>query len=213
MIRVSIYIYSTLKAIKHIRVGALMGKIKAVIVSGSPRPRSNSLLLAEKASSLLSERGIETCIVELRKYKFYECFSCRKCVETKKCCIKDDMSEKIIPILLKCHIIIVSSPVYFDNVSGLVKKFIDRTWCIREFLRNKILGAIVVGRGYGLDIAIMAIYSWGLKHEMIICHRGVRAHAYNYGEVLQDKRALEDLEKMCTRLTEVSNLIYQHNKL
>ena len=33
--------------------------IKAVIVSGSPRSRSNSLLLAEKASSLLEERGVE----------------------------------------------------------------------------------------------------------------------------------------------------------
>ncbi len=187
-----------------------MEYIKAVIVSGSPRPKSNSLLLSRKASSLLEEKGVETSIVELRRYSFYECFGCRKCVEIKKCCIQDDMSEKIVPMLLRSHIIIVASPVYFDNVSSLVKKFIDRTWCLRGFLRNKILGAIVVGRGYGLDTAITAIHNWGLKHEMIICHRGVRARAYNYGEVLTDQRALEDLEKMCIRLVEVSNLIYKH---
>ncbi len=185
-------------------------EIRALIVSGSPRTESNSLLLAEKAASILGSRGVNVEIVELRRYRILDCIGCRKCVEFKKCCIQDDMTKKIIPELLKSHIIIVSSPVYFDNVSGLVKRFIDRTWCIRGFLRNKVLGAIVVGRGYGLDTAILAIYSWGLKHEMIICHRGVRAHAYDYGEVLTDKRALEDLEKMCLRLYEVTNMIHHY---
>ncbi len=185
------------------------GELRALVVSGSPRPQSNSLLLAEKAYSILSKQGVHVELVELRKYKIYDCFSCRKCVEIKKCCIRDDMSEVIIPLLMKSHMIIVSSPVYFDNVSSLVTRFIDRTWCIRGFLRNKVLGAIVVGRGYGLDTAIQAIYNWGLKHEMILCHRGVRAHGYNYGEVLEDKRALTDLENMCYRLVEIARMINQ----
>jgi len=181
--------------------------IRALIISGSTRVQSNSLLLAQRAASLLVDKGVEVKVVELRKHKIDDCVGCRRCIEIKKCCIRDDMSTKIIPLLLKSHIIIISTPVYFDNVPSLVKRFIDRTWCIRGFLRNKVLGAIVVGRGYGLDTAIVAIYNWGLKHEMIICHRGVRAHAYNYGEVMDDKQALVDLDNMCSRLFEVASMV------
>ncbi len=183
-------------------------RLRAFVAAGSPRPRSNSLLLAERARELLSGLGVDVELVELRRYRILDCYSCRRCVEVKRCCIRDDMSEKLIPLLMKSHIIIVSSPVYFDNVPGLVKRFIDRTWCIRGFLRNRVLGAIVVGRGYGLDAAIHAIYTWGLKHEMILCHRGVRARGYEYGEALGDTRALGDLENMCRRLVEVAARIH-----
>ncbi len=133
---------------------------------------------------------------------------CRRCIEIKKCCIMDDMTKKIIPIIMKSHTIIVSSPVYFDNVTALVKKFMDRTWCIRGFLKNKVLGAIVVGRGYGLDTAIQATYSWGLKHEMSLCHRGARIRGYEYGDALKDERGLRDLERLCNRLYEVANILF-----
>jgi len=186
--------------------------LRALIIAGSTRVKSNSLLLAKKAASLLTDKGVKTEIIELRKYHISDCAGCRRCIEINRCCIHDDMSMKIIPCLLKSHILIISSPVYFDNVSSLVKRFMDRTWCIRGFLRNKVLGAIVVGRGYGLDMAIAAIYNWGLKHEMIICHRGVRAHAYNYAEVMDDKRALKDLSNMCSRLFEISSMLHSNTQ-
>ena len=117
----------------------MVGNIRAVIIAGSPRPKSNSLLLAEKAARNLEEYGVEAKIIELRRYKILDCYSCRRCVTLKKCCIQDDMTNKIIPLLMKSHIIIISSPVHFDNVSSLVKRFFDRTWCIRGLLKNRIL--------------------------------------------------------------------------
>ena len=187
---------------------ALAGSIRAVVIAGSPRPRSNSLLLANKAVEHLEEHGIDVELIELRKHKIHDCYSCRKCVSVKRCCIRDDMTEKIIPLLLRSHIIIIVSPVYFDSVPGLVKRFIDRTWCIRGLLKNRVLGGIVVGRGYGLDMALATIHNWGLKHEMILCHRGARIRAYEYGEALRDDRGLSDLEKLCDRVYEVASLIY-----
>lgn len=184
-------------------------ELRAIIISGSTRHKSNSLLLAKKALQKLEENGITSELIELRKFKILDCTSCRKCIDTRNCCIRDDMSSTIIPLLLKSHIIVISTPVYFDNVTGIVKRFIDRTWCIRGFLRNKVLGAIAVGRGYGLDMAIVSIYNWGLKHEMIIGHRGVRARGYEYGDVLNDHRALSDLDSMCSRLAELAHLIYR----
>jgi len=63
---------------------------------------------------------------------------------------------------------VLGSPVYFNNVSSILKAFIDRTWCLRGKLRNKIGAAIVVGRGYGMDSAITAINAFFLKHEIIV---------------------------------------------
>ncbi len=182
--------------------------LRTAIITGSTRARSNAELLAVNAAGHLQRKGIHVDLIRLREYRFSGCMGCRRCIEIKKCCIMDDMTKKIIPIIMKSHTIIVSSPVYFDNVTALVKKFMDRTWCIRGFLKNKVLGAIVVGRGYGLDTAIQATYSWGLKHEMILCHRGARIRGYEYGDALKDERGLRDLERLCNRLYEVANILF-----
>jgi len=93
-------------------------------------------------------------------------------------------------------------------VSALTKVFMDRTWCLRSKLRNKILGCIVVGRGYGLDSALVAIHNWGLKHKMIIGDRGVVGVGFEYGDILSDARAFKDADKHAERLAELVKLIY-----
>ena len=65
--------------------------------------------------------------------------------------------ELISPMLFESDVIVLGSPVYFNNVSAQMKAFMDRTWCIRGRLRNKIGGAIAVGRRYGIESAITAI--------------------------------------------------------
>jgi len=157
----------------------------------------------------LRSYGVDAVVVELRRLRISDCTGCRRCLAEGRCCLGDDMSRVLTPLLLGSSIIIVSTPVYFDNVTALVKRFMDRTWCLRGRLRDRVLGAIAVGRGYGLDNAIGAVYRWGLKHEMIICHRGVRCRAYEAGEALRDTRALRDLEAMCKRLVEVAERVWR----
>ena len=64
-----------------------------------------------------------------------------------------------------------------------MKAFMDRTWCIKGKLRNKIGGAIVVGRRYGIESAITAINAFFLKHEMTPANRGVCGIAFEEGEL------------------------------
>ncbi|OYT47295.1 MAG: NADPH-dependent FMN reductase [Desulfurococcales archaeon ex4484_42] len=182
--------------------------LKAVGVLGSPRKESNTEILLNHLLSKLGSYGISCMKLRLRDYEIRPCYSCRKCLELGNCCIKDDMTEYIIPHLLQAHIIIIASPVYFDNVSALTKVFMDRTWCLRGKLRNKILGCIVVGRGYGLDSALVAIHNWGLKHKMIIGDRGVVGIGFEYGDILSDARAFKDAGKHAERLAELAKLIY-----
>jgi multimeric flavodoxin WrbA len=99
------------------------------------------------------------------------------------------MTATLIPSLLNSNVIIIASPVYFNNVSGQVKVFMDRTWCIRGRLKDKMGGGIVVGRGYGLESALTAINAFMIKHEMILGHRGVSGTAYEKGEIMVDKKS------------------------
>ena len=183
-------------------------ELRAVGVLGSPRKESNTEVLLDYLLSELRSYGISSVKLRLRDYEVKPCYSCRKCLELGNCCIKDDMTEYIVPHLLQAHIVIIASPVYFDNVTALAKVFMDRTWCLRGKLRNKVLGCLVVGRGYGLDSALTAIHNWGLKHRMILCDRGVAARGFSYGDILKDTRAFEDVRRHAERLAEVAGIVY-----
>ncbi|MGB9760588.1 MAG: flavodoxin family protein [Thermoproteota archaeon] len=185
--------------------------LKVIGICGSPRRKGNTETLLDVTLNEFDKKYFEIEKVLLREYKIEPCTSCRVCTKTHECYIKDDMA-KIIQKLLESHIVIIASPVYFNNVSAQVKAFMDRTWCIRGKLKDKIGGGIVVGRGYGLELALVAIHTFMLKHEMILGYRGVSATAYEKDEVLKDKRAVEDAKELAKRLSELCIMMNQ-NKL
>jgi len=169
-------------------------------ISGSPRKNSNTDVLLNK---LLKMTGGK--FIKLVDYDIKPCKSCWACQKSGKCIINDDMSNKIIPLLLECDCMILGSPVYFNNVSAQLKSFIDRTWCIKGKLRNKIGGTIVVGRKYGAESAIDAINSFYLKHEMIVANRGVSGIAFKENEILEDSEAIRSTENLGRRIIELEN--------
>jgi multimeric flavodoxin WrbA len=172
-------------------------------ICGSPRAKGNTEILLDTALNKFDEAFFKTEKILLREYVLKPCLSCGQCIENQKCCIEDDMTSTIITRLLDSHVIILASPVYFNNVSGQVKVFMDRTWCIRGKLKDKMGGGIVVGRGYGLESALTAIHAFMIKHEMILEHRGVSGTAYEKGEIIKDERAIKDAKDLAERLSEL----------
>ncbi len=110
-------------------------------------------------------------------------------------------------MLLDADAIVLGSPVYFNNVSAQLKAFMDRTWAIRGKLKNKIGGAIVVGRRYGAESAITAIHAFFLKHEMVPANRGVSGIAFASGGVQQDREAVEAAKRLAERIIELGDLL------
>ena len=187
--------------------------LRVLGICGSPRAGGNTDLLLDVTLHKFEELNANTEKLVLKNYEIKPCTSCRYCINAGCCCIDDDMTNIIIPKLLAADVIVIASPVYFNNVSAYVKIFMDRTWCIRGKLRNKIGGGIVVGRGYGLELALTAIHSFMLKHEMILGHRGVSGIAYEHGEVRKDSRAIADAEKLAIRLNEIAQALKSERKL
>lgn len=181
----------------------MLKNLNILYFSGSPRKNSNTDILLKHLQSLIGGD-----FLKLTDYRVEPCTSCWGCRKTGKCIIDDDMSNTLIPILLKAGVIILGSPVYFCNVSAQLKTFIDRTWCIRGNLKNKIGGAIVVGRRDGIENAITAINSFFLKHEIIPVNRGVMGMAFKAGDIKEDNEAIEGVNKLANRIKELSILLH-----
>lgn len=172
--------------------------MQVLYISGSPRKKSNTDYLLK---SMLSLTGGE--FVKITDYKVEPCLSCWACLKSGKCAIEDDMKHTLIPMLLKADALVMGTPVYFNNVSAQMKAFIDRTWSIKGKLRNKIGGAVVVGRGDGAESAITAIHAFFLKHEMIPANRGVNGRAFAQGKIREDNEAIEAALRMAERMIEL----------
>jgi len=175
--------------------------IYVLCVYGSPRKGGNTEILVKYVADKFKSRGANVDLVRLCDLEIKPCISCRKCVNNRGTCfIDDDMTKTVIPKLLLADGLVVASPVYFNNVSACVKIFIDRTWCLRGKLRDIVGGSIVVGRGYGAELALAAIHAFMLKHEMVLGIRGVTGFAYEKGEIKNDIEAFKWADKLVNRM-------------
>ncbi len=181
--------------------------MRILYISGSPRKNSNTDFLLKET---LSVTGGD--FLKITDYHVEPCRSCWTCLKSGKCAIADEMSHQLIPRVLTAEIMVLGTPVYFNNVSGQLKMFMDRTWYLKGKLRNRIGGAIVVGRRDGAESAITAIQAFFLKHEMLPANRGVHGRAFAVGEIADDFEAIESARKLGARLIELGALLGLQSK-
>ncbi len=72
--------------------------------------------------------------------------------------------------------LIIGSPVYFNNMSGLCKAFLDRCMVFRKGfgLSGKVAGVVAVGsaRNGGQELTIQSIQAALLSHEVVVVGTG-----------------------------------------
>lgn len=169
-------------------------------ISGNPRVNGNTEYLL---NALLS--AFPGQVIRLIDYRIEHCRACWKCRDHGQCVIEDDMTKTVLPLLLESDAVILGSPVFFNNVTADMKAFTDRTWCPRGKLRNKIAGAVVVGRRYGLEAAVTAINGFFLKHDMVVANRGVTGIAFEKDEVSEDTEAIAAIKTLAQRITDLKS--------
>lgn len=102
--------------------------MRAMIVYGSPRgTNSASHRLGEKFAQGLKESGWEADEITLSQKNIKHCIGCYTCwTKTPGVCVhKDDMAQ-ILPKYENLDLLIIASPLYYYNVTGLMKNYIDR---------------------------------------------------------------------------------------
>ncbi len=175
--------------------------MKAIGIIGSPRKNGNTAYLLEKVMKIIRKK-YETEIIFLKDYNIKPCEGCHYCEENKRCIIKDDMQE-LYPKLKEADVIILSSPSYMGGVTSRLRAFMERTWYLRKGqLEGKIGTYIVVGRRkIGSTIEEIEEYLSRLKMTKI---PGVLGYAFEKGDILNDKEALKEVQKLGERILKLS---------
>lgn|GEM_PF-993736 len=128
-----------------------MRKNSILVITSSPRPRSNSALAAYFLANKINARFDA---VNINSLKINPCIACGKCAKTFKCFMNDG-AEMVAKKIKNASVIIAASPVYFTGVPGKFKIFIDRNqpqWYKRS-LKSKVknpklkAGVIILTQG------------------------------------------------------------------
>lgn len=99
---------------------------KVVIISGSPRKGGNSETLDAEFARGAAEAGHEVELVRLAGLRIGSCRACYACRKRGRC-VQDDDGDGLLAKMLAADVIVLSTPVYFYSMSGLMKNAIDRT--------------------------------------------------------------------------------------
>ena len=133
--------------------------MRVLLIDGYIKPDGNTAQLSWRAAEALRAAGHEVETVHLKKLNIHDCLHCDKCRETNVCVQKDDMTA----LYAKLHAadaLVLSSPVYFWNMSGASRLFIDRLYSISSKLNGKKLGFIATAGGDpfdGMDLAVESL--------------------------------------------------------
>ncbi|MBS4025556.1 MAG: flavodoxin family protein [Clostridia bacterium] len=124
--------------------------MRVIAINGSHRKGKNTAKMLQAVLEELAATGVDTELVELGDYNIKHCTSCNKCFLKSECSIQDDdMAKTLGHKLMAADGIILGSPVYWDNVSTLMKNFMDRTrWMhIKKNMLAGKIGAAVAHAG------------------------------------------------------------------
>ena len=102
--------------------------MKITVFNGSPRAEnSNTHFMIEQFTKGAEQAGAEVENIFLAKKEIKPCKGCFSCwLKTPgRCIIKDDMAE-LIEKLADSDIVVFATPLYVDNVTGIMKIFMDR---------------------------------------------------------------------------------------
>jgi multimeric flavodoxin WrbA len=101
-----------------------------VAINGSPRKQNNTATLLEHALRGASDAGATTETFHLYDYQYSGCISCFACKRKQdagsgRCAVSDGLSP-ILENIMACDVMLLGSPIYFNDVTGMVRSFMER---------------------------------------------------------------------------------------
>ena len=102
-------------------------------ILGSPRQNGNTARLLSEVVDAARRKGHEAEVFNVASMDIKGCVACEQCKtgRVQYCAIDDDM-QKIYPALVGADALILATPVYMAQVSGQMKKFLDRWYAFLD---------------------------------------------------------------------------------
>jgi multimeric flavodoxin WrbA len=165
--------------------------MKALAINGSHRKGKNTARMLQLVLDELAQGGVATELVELSEVRIEFCKACNRCLGKTECLIQDDDMTAVAEKMMAAHVIVVGSPVYFGNVTGKFKVFMDRTrWMhMAENLLDGKLGAAVTHAG---------LRNGGQEMTQLLLERFLQHHGLRVVEARDPKSGVYNLGPMGT---------------
>ncbi len=137
-----------------------------IIAINSSKRKMNTYKVISEVKEILNNEEMNVEIINLFDYDIESCIGCEHCL-IKGNCVFDDDIYKIMDKIKLSDGIILTSPVYMENVSGKLKMFLDRTcrWFHRPELYGKPILVMATTKGSGLKFTLSylenVVIQWG----------------------------------------------------
>lgn len=113
---------------------------------GSPRKKGNTYFLLSAFLDEAARMGARTQLIDVTRKNIVPCKELVVCEKKGFCPIDDDMKHEIYALLREADVIVISSPVFFYNVTAQLKALIDR--CQTLWARKYCLKLVDPSRKY-----------------------------------------------------------------
>lgn len=103
--------------------------MKLVAVNGSPRTNGNTSAMLKEIVAMAKRKGIQTQYFDLADMHVADCKGCQSCRTNQACAQEDDLS-KIIEAMQESDFVLLGTPVYMGDETGLMKCMADRLYSL-----------------------------------------------------------------------------------
>jgi len=105
--------------------------MEVMIINGSPRTKGSCSFISNE---LLKKYSTEEKVdyLQLNKLNYKGCQACYSCKKNADSCIVKDDIEKVLKDIQHYDLIIILSPNYYCFISGQLKLFLDRWFCLKD---------------------------------------------------------------------------------
>ena len=172
--------------------------------NGSARKNGNTAALIQTVFEQLEAEGIDTQLINLGARSVNGCLACMKCFENRDghCIQTKDPLNDWLDEMKTADGIILGTPVYFADLSGQLKCFMDRTGMVAiangNMFKRKPGAAVVAVRRAGGVSAFHSVNAYFTIAEMIIVGSTYWNVGYGMdkGEVAQDGEGQQTMRNL-----------------
>lgn len=178
--------------------------MKVMGINGSARKDGNTSMLIQRVFDELEAEGIETQLVNLGPNSVNGCIACMKCFKNKDghCIQTKDPLNDWLDEMKSADGIILGTPVYFAEISGQIKCFMDRTGMVARangnMFQRKVGAGVVAVRRAGAVSAFHTLNGYFTIAEMMIAGSTYWNMGYGRekGEAMQDGEGLQTMANL-----------------
>jgi len=158
---------------------------RALVINGSTRENGNTDAILKSFTKGICAAGFNAREAVLRDLSIHNCIGCYQCREEKKCHFQDDMTE-LRDMVIKSDVLAFASPIYWCEITGLMKTFIDRLY----FFHHKENNHLVSGKK---AVIITTLGEKDAEHESSVLVEFYRRCMHSLGIEILDMLFYADL--------------------